>query len=107
MRTPTILCRTCALYRLETFRVGKRWLEDRRCDAAMRFAGMRTEYVYYTREPGSDDERPNGEGAIVRVAEQHQDWFARNMVAILVEERLALAITNTAAMMYGSLNFVG
>jgi HK97 family phage major capsid protein len=47
------------------------------------------------------------ENATVRVAEQHSDWFARNMVAVLAEERLALAITNTAAMVYGALTFAG
>jgi HK97 family phage major capsid protein len=47
------------------------------------------------------------ETVVVRVAEQHQDWFARNMVAILVEERIALGITNSAAMVYGAMSFAG
>lgn len=33
------------------------------------------------------------EQANIRVAEQHSDWFVRNAVAILAEERIALAVT--------------
>jgi hypothetical protein len=32
----------------------------------------------------------------IRTAEQHSDWFARNLVAILCEERLALAVFRAA-----------
>jgi hypothetical protein len=41
------------------------------------------------------------EDATVRVAEQHADFFARNLVAILAEERLALAIYRTAVVREG------
>jgi hypothetical protein len=53
---PVILCRTCAHYALERFKVADRWGEGRRCTRGMRFAGERTECPYYLREPGSDDE---------------------------------------------------
>ena len=36
---PVILCRTCAHYVLEKFKVAARWREDRRCVCGMRFAG--------------------------------------------------------------------
>jgi HK97 family phage major capsid protein len=45
------------------------------------------------------------EDAIVRIAEQHADFFVRNMIVILVEERLAIVIQLGAAMVYGSLTF--
>lgn len=38
----------------------------------------------------------------IRVAEQHSDWFTRNLVAILCEERLALVVYRTAAIITGS-----
>lgn len=47
------------------------------------------------------------EDATVRVAEQHSDFFVRNMVAILAEERLALAIYRSAALVKGSLSYAG
>jgi HK97 family phage major capsid protein len=47
------------------------------------------------------------EDATVRVAEQHDDFFVRNMVAILCEERMALTIYRTAAMVKGSLPATG
>jgi HK97 family phage major capsid protein len=37
----------------------------------------------------------------VEVATEHQDFFTRNMVAILAEERIALAPKNAAALVYG------
>lgn len=43
------------------------------------------------------------EDATVRVAEQHGDFFVKNLVAILAEERLALAIYRTAAFVKGTL----
>jgi HK97 family phage major capsid protein len=43
------------------------------------------------------------EDATVRVAEQHDDFFTKNMVAILCEERMALTVYRTAAMVKGSL----
>jgi HK97 family phage major capsid protein len=45
--------------------------------------------------------------ATVRVAEQHADFFVRNMVAILAEERLALAVYRSAALVYGSVSYAG
>lgn len=50
-----ILCNTCERYRLETFRVGRKWQEARRCIEGMRFAGERMECSRYMREIGSDD----------------------------------------------------
>jgi HK97 family phage major capsid protein len=47
------------------------------------------------------------EDAVVRIAEQHADFFVRNLVVILCEERLALVVQLGAAMVYGSLNFAG
>ena len=47
------------------------------------------------------------EDASVRIAEQHDDFFVKNMVAILAEERLALVIYRTAAMVRGSLPLAG
>jgi HK97 family phage major capsid protein len=47
------------------------------------------------------------EDAIVRVAEQHADFFVRNMVVILVEERLAIVIQLSAAMVFGTLSYMG
>lgn len=44
------------------------------------------------------------EDVTVRVAEQHLDWFVKNMVAILVEERLALTVFRSSALIRG--NFV-
>lgn len=47
------------------------------------------------------------EDATVRVAEQHADFFTRNMVAILAEERLALVVYRTAALVYGNVSYAG
>lgn len=47
------------------------------------------------------------EDATVRVAEQHSDFFTRNLVAILAEERLALAIYRSAAIVYGAVSNAG
>lgn len=47
------------------------------------------------------------ENATVRIAEQHSDFFVRNMVAILAEERLALAVYRSAALVYGDVLNVG
>jgi HK97 family phage major capsid protein len=43
------------------------------------------------------------EDATVRIAEQHADFFVRNMVAILAEERLALAVFRPTAIVYGTI----
>jgi HK97 family phage major capsid protein len=37
----------------------------------------------------------------VEVSTEHADFFTRNMVAILAEQRLALAVKNSAALTYG------
>jgi HK97 family phage major capsid protein len=42
------------------------------------------------------------EDVTIRTAEQHSDWFARNLVAILCEERLALAMFRPTAIVGGS-----
>jgi HK97 family phage major capsid protein len=47
------------------------------------------------------------EDSTVRVAEQHADFFVRNMVAILAEERLALAIYRSAAIVKGAISYAG
>ena len=47
------------------------------------------------------------EDASVRVAEQHSDFFVRNLVAILAEERLALAVYRTAALVKGAVSTAG
>lgn len=47
------------------------------------------------------------EDATVRVAEQHADFFVRNLVAILAEERLAIAIYRPAAFVKGSISYAG
>jgi HK97 family phage major capsid protein len=47
------------------------------------------------------------EDATVRVAEQHADFFIRNLVAILAEERLALVVYRTAALVKGSVSHAG
>lgn len=43
----------------------------------------------------------------IRVAEQHSDWFTKNLVAILCEERLALVVFRTAAMVKGPMSHAG
>lgn len=47
------------------------------------------------------------EEAIVRVAEQHSDFFVRNLVAILAENRVALVIENASAIVYGDIATAG
>lgn len=47
------------------------------------------------------------EDASVRIAEQHADFFVRNMVAILCEERLALTVYRAAALVYGNTSHAG
>lgn len=47
------------------------------------------------------------EDAILRISEQHADFFIRNMCALLMEERVALVIEQGAAMIYGSLSNIG
>lgn len=47
------------------------------------------------------------EEAIIRIAEQHSDFFVRNLVAILAENRVALVIENASAMVYGNISTAG
>lgn len=47
------------------------------------------------------------EDATVRVAEQHDDFFIRNLVAVLAEERLALAVYRAAALVKGAVRTAG
>lgn len=47
------------------------------------------------------------EDATVRVSENVDDYFIRNMVAILAEERLALTVYRTAAFVYGNTSHAG
>lgn len=47
------------------------------------------------------------EDAVVRVFEQHADFAVRYLIAILCEERLAIVVQLSAAMVYGSLSYVG
>lgn len=47
------------------------------------------------------------EDAEVRVLEQHDDFAVKNMVAILVEERLTLTVYRTSALVKGSLPAIG
>jgi HK97 family phage major capsid protein len=43
--------------------------------------------------------------ATVEVSREHSDYFVRNMAAVLVEERLALAVFNSTAVIYGGFPF--
>jgi HK97 family phage major capsid protein len=47
------------------------------------------------------------EDASVRISDQHADFFTRNLVAILCEERLALLVTRPAAIVKGALSNAG
>jgi HK97 family phage major capsid protein len=47
------------------------------------------------------------EDATVRISENVNDHFIRNMVAILAEERLALTVYRSAAMVYGDVSHAG
>jgi len=47
------------------------------------------------------------EDASVRVSDQHADYFTRNMVAVLAEERLALVVYRAAAIVKGNISFAG
>ncbi len=47
------------------------------------------------------------EDAVIRVSESHGDFFVRNMVAILCEERLALVVEQGGAIIHGNLNYAG
>jgi HK97 family phage major capsid protein len=43
----------------------------------------------------------------IRVSDSHQDFFIRNLVAILCEERLALTVYRTASFVTGSVSYAG
>ena len=43
----------------------------------------------------------------IRIAEQHGDFFVKNLVAILAEERLALTVYSPAAFVYGTFEEYG
>lgn len=47
------------------------------------------------------------EGVSIRVSDQHSDFFTRNLVAILCEERLALAVYRTTAFVTGNMSYAG
>jgi HK97 family phage major capsid protein len=47
------------------------------------------------------------EDSSIRVSEHHENFFIKNMVAILCEERLALVIYRAAAIVGGSMTYVG
>lgn len=47
------------------------------------------------------------EEANIRIAEQHSDFFVKNLVAIRCEERLTLVIEKSSAIIYGGLNYAG
>jgi HK97 family phage major capsid protein len=47
------------------------------------------------------------EGISIRVSDQHSDFFTRNLVAILCEARLALAVYRPAAFITGNLSYAG
>lgn len=49
----------------------------------------------------------DAEDISIRIAEQHADWFARNLVAILCEERLALTIFRALALVGGAITYAG
>jgi len=47
------------------------------------------------------------EEAIVRIAEQHSDFFVRNLVAILAENRVALVVERASGIVYGNISTAG
>ncbi len=47
------------------------------------------------------------EDATVRFSEQHSDFFTRNLVALLAEERLALALYRATAIVKGAISYAG
>lgn len=70
---------------------GKRVVESFGMDAGDFLAGSSLAATLYDRED-----------VTVRVAEQHGDFFIKNMVAILCEERIGLTVERPAAMVNGS-----
>lgn len=49
----------------------------------------------------------DSEQMTIRVTESHSDFFTKNLVAILCEERLTLAVYRPAAFIKGGLNYAG
>jgi hypothetical protein len=47
------------------------------------------------------------EEAVIRISENVNDHFIRNLIAILAEERVALVVENGAAMCYGDVSNAG
>lgn len=47
------------------------------------------------------------EGVSIRVSDQHSDYFTRNLVAILCEERLTLVVYRPASFVTGALSYAG
>jgi HK97 family phage major capsid protein len=45
------------------------------------------------------------QSATIEISREHSDYFTRNMAAILVEERLALCVFNSTAVIYGGWPF--
>lgn len=70
---------------------GKRVVESFAMDAGDFLAGSSLAATLYDRED-----------VTVRVAEQHGDFFIKNMVAILCEERIGLTVERPAAMVSGA-----
>ena len=70
---------------------GKRVVESFGLDASDFLVGSSLAATIYDREQ-----------VTVRVAEQHADFFIKNMVAILCEERLAFTVERPAAMVSGT-----
>jgi HK97 family phage major capsid protein len=70
---------------------GKRVVESFSMDEGDFLAGSSLAATLYDRED-----------VTVRVAEQHADFFIKNMVAILCEERIGLTVERPAAMVSGS-----
>lgn len=47
------------------------------------------------------------EDANVRISEHHADFFIRNLVVLLAEERISLVVERPSAIIYGSLSYAG
>lgn len=61
-----------------------------------------TEGTFLTGAFGLGVQLYDREAASIRVAEQHQDFFVRNAVAVLAEERLALAVKRPESIVKGT-----